>query len=79
MLVTVDARDSHTGKVRLATKGIDRCIAQLVMHLNALGWRTRSSCCGHGKEDGVILLASGLKIEFPSPIPTPTEARPHGK
>ncbi len=62
MRVLVDARDSHTGEARYAEKGIDRCIAPLVKALNDAAIITRSSCCGHGKEPGTVMLADGRTV-----------------
>lgn len=62
MEVTIPAHLSHTGKARRAVKGIDACLAPLVKALNEGGITTASSCCGHGKEDGVILLADGRQL-----------------
>jgi len=38
---------------------IDACIAPLVEALQKAGIYTLTSCCGHGKEDGYILLENG--------------------
>ena len=43
------------GKIR----GIDHCIHQIVAALNAGGVSTLSSCCGHGKTKGNIVLEDG--------------------
>lgn len=43
-------------------KAIDSCIAQIVEALNRAGVPTDSSCCGHGKSDGGILLADGRAL-----------------
>ena len=40
------------GKVRC----IDWCIHQIVAALNAGGVETFASCCGHGEQDGNIIL-----------------------
>jgi hypothetical protein len=40
------------GRVRY----IDYCIADIVAALNAAGINTIASCCGHGMDDGSILL-----------------------
>lgn len=60
--VPIPAELSHTGEFRLDVKPIDRCIASLVQALNAAGIWTASSCCGHGKEPGTILLHDGRKL-----------------
>ena len=62
MIVPVDKRDSHTGRARLAIKSIDFCITSLVSALNEYGIKTRSSCCGHGKRRGTILLQDGRTL-----------------
>lgn len=47
---------------------IDFCITDIVAALNAANIITVASCCGHGKQDGVISLEDGrhliLKKEF---------------
>lgn len=60
--VTIPEHLSHTGVERHAVKGIDSCIADTVRALNAGGVVTISSCCGHGKQDGSILLADGREL-----------------
>lgn len=62
VVVTICAEDSHTGKERLATKLVDRCISDIVRALNAGGVATRSSCCGHGAGEGSIILQDGREI-----------------
>lgn len=55
---------SHTGTVRIKLAAVDSCIAGIV---KALSWRdiaTRSSCCGHGKGTGEILLQDGRRLEI---------------
>ena len=42
--------------------GVDWCIHQIVAALNAGGVETRASCCGHGQQDGSILLADGREL-----------------
>lgn len=41
---------------------VDYCIAHIVACLNAGGLVTISSCCGHGKIDGSIILKDGRHI-----------------
>jgi hypothetical protein len=41
---------------------IDCCISNLVDVLNKIGYKTTSSCCGHGKTDGYILCENILII-----------------
>ena len=62
MEVTILARLSHDGQQRQAIKGVDACIANIVRALNDGGVTTTSSCCGHGRNDGSILLADGREI-----------------
>lgn len=62
MTVTIPAHLSHTGVERQDVKGIDFCIAGIVKALNAGGVKTISSCCGHGRSDGSILLADGREL-----------------
>jgi hypothetical protein len=38
---------------------VDSCIAPIVSALNRAAIRTTSSCCGHGKDAGHILLDDG--------------------
>lgn len=59
LTVTIPASLSFTGNERQDVKGIDFCIAPIVQALNIGGITTVSSCCGHGKQDGTILLADG--------------------
>lgn len=49
---------------RLGRDGVwcDPCIAPLVKALNDGGIRTVASCCGHGKNDGSIVLADGREL-----------------
>lgn len=67
LTVTVPAHLSHTGRARTTVKGIDRCIAPIVDALNTAGIATASSCCGHGKHPGSILLADGRVLEVRAP------------
>jgi hypothetical protein len=60
--VPIPAELSYTGKFRWAYKGIDSCIAPLVQALNDVGIYTASSCCGHGKVDGIVQLHDGRTI-----------------
>lgn len=52
--------------------GIDACISPLVFALNATGFRTIASCCGHGHRPGVIVLADGRELFI---LPDSTAAR----
>jgi hypothetical protein len=62
MEITILAHLSHDGQQRQAVKGVDACIANIVQALNGAGVITTSSCCGHGRSDGSILLADGREI-----------------
>lgn len=62
MEVTVLPHPSHTGQQHQAIKGVDACIAGVVCALNDGGVTTTGSCCGHGRNDGSILLADGREI-----------------
>jgi hypothetical protein len=62
MEVTILAHLSYDGQQRQAIKGVDACIAGIVRALNDGGVITTSSCCGHGRGDGSILLADGREI-----------------
>jgi hypothetical protein len=64
MEVTILAHLSHDGQEHKAIKGVDACIADLVRALNAGGVITTSSCCGHGRTDGSILLADGRELRL---------------
>lgn len=60
--VTVDASLSHSGSTEVKRKPIDRCIAPIVMALEAAGIYMLGSCCGHGERDGTIVLADGRTL-----------------
>lgn len=62
LMVCVPARLSHTGAVRWEPKAVDRCIAPIVAALNAAGIYTAACCCGHGAQDGSILLHDGREL-----------------
>ena len=51
-------------------QSIDHCIARIVASLNAGNVPTIASCCGHGKQKGLITLMDGriLTIEPPRKI-----------
>ena len=42
--------------------GIDRCIASIVKALQQHGINMISSCCGHGRGDGEIILTDGRTL-----------------
>lgn len=68
VLVPIPADLSHTGEARRDWKGVDTCIAPIVMALNDAGIRTSQSCCGHGKTDGSISLWDGREIIIRAPV-----------
>lgn len=44
---------------------VDSCIASLVKVLNANGFSTIASCCGHGKQPGSIaFMLNGKEVEM---------------
>ena len=62
MWLKVSSDLSYNGKERWKFTGIDSCISSLVGKLQKSGVDMRSSCCGHGKGPGNILLQDGRKI-----------------
>ena len=54
---------SYECQVPMPIKGrrqeIDFCIAPIVAALNAANITTVASCCGHGEQDGNIMLEDG--------------------
>lgn len=50
---------------------IDRCLYPLVAVLNATGYPTIASCCGHGHRPGLISLCDGRQLLI---VPTLAEA-----
>ena len=60
--VKISASLSHDGKAYWKDEPIDSCIAPIVMALQYAGVDMLSSCCGHGKNDGEIILADGRKL-----------------
>lgn len=63
--VKVVADLSHSGKSFFKDIGIDLCISSTVEALQVGGIDMRSSCCGHNRGDGEIVLQDGriLRIE----------------
>lgn len=60
--VYIQPRLSHTNIGRRDIKKIDSCIATIVEALQAKGINMISSCCGHGKCDGEIVLQDGRML-----------------
>lgn len=52
------------GRVR----GIDYCIADIVAALNAANLLTVASCCGHGKQQGIITLEDSRELKIENPV-----------
>ena len=46
---------------------VDVCIADLVAALNAANIVTVAICCGHGKQDGSIVLEDGRELVVRTP------------
>ncbi len=63
--VNIPAGHSYTGRMRLAYKPVDSCIASLVEALNQCGLLTLGSCCGHGRGPGKIELQDGRVLLLP--------------
>jgi hypothetical protein len=62
LAVPIPANLSYTGEMRWASKSVDRCLALIVDALNTAGVLTASSCCGHGRCDGNIILHDGREL-----------------
>jgi hypothetical protein len=60
--VLIPAHLSHTNEARWDTKAIDSCLADIVDALNGAGIYTVTSCCGHGRESGSIILHDGREL-----------------
>jgi hypothetical protein len=60
--VLIPAHLSHTGADRWDTKAIDSCLADIVEALNAAKLYTLTSCCGHGRGRGEIVLHDGRML-----------------
>lgn len=67
LLVPVPPKLSSTGKFRWSEKGVDRCIAPIVQALNNAGIYTAGCCCGHGVENGNIVLHDGRTLTITAP------------
>jgi hypothetical protein len=63
----------YAHQVPMAIRGrrvdIDFCIADIVAALNAANIVTRASCCGHGTQDGSVLLDDGRDILIKRAVP----------
>jgi len=60
--VTMSAGLSHTGLSFKKKAQIDKCLAPIVQALESNGVLMLSSCCGHGKTNGIISLVDGRKL-----------------
>jgi len=58
---------SYTGEERKKLIKVDKCIAHIVRALSQAGIRMLSSCCGHGKMKGWIVLAEGIVLNIERP------------
>lgn len=66
--VHVDSSVAHEGFAIVKEMPIDRCLVPLVRELDRRGIRMLSSCCGHGRLDGVILIKGNpepITLELP--------------
>ena len=60
--VTIPAELSFNNYPRKVIKPIDSCIASIVKGLEDNKVFMSGSCCGHGKNDGIILLQDNRTI-----------------
>jgi hypothetical protein len=67
--VKIPADLSRTGKERWKLAKVDMCIAPIVKALQEGGIDMRSSCCGHCKGDGEILLHDGTVLIIKKKVP----------
>jgi len=68
ILVKIPPDLSYTGRKRWKKCKIDKCIAPLVQALQLYGIDMRGSCCGHGKQNGNILLQDGKVLTIKNNI-----------
>ena len=61
-LVTIQAGRAHDGRERVDVIWLDACIAPAVRALNAAGFETAGSCCGHGRDVPSVMLADGCEV-----------------
>ena len=61
-LVVIQASRSRDGLKREEEAWLDACIAPAVRALNAAGFETSGSCCGHGKTVPRVMLADGSEV-----------------
>ena len=61
--VTVPAHLSCTHKPHPKVVPVDRCLASIIKALDTAGLLTSSCCCGHGRRQGMIMLADGRVLE----------------
>ncbi len=60
--VWIPPDQSSTGEWKRTMAPIDRCIAPIVRGLDSAGVLTRGCCCGHGKQEGTIVLYDGREL-----------------
>lgn len=65
--VEVEGLLAWNGEWHRRTWKIDACLVPIIKALNEGGVETTQSCCGHGKENGVIALADGRILEILPP------------
>lgn len=53
---------SCTGKLFIKNCKIDKCIADIIKALATAGIVMRGCCCGHGEDDGSIILNDGREL-----------------
>ena len=68
MRVWVPADLSNTWEARWRVMGVDSCISDIVRALQEGGINMRSSCCGHDKDFGNIILQDGRILSICPPI-----------
>ena len=62
MDLRIPAHLSHSGISYVKTVDVDRCIWDLINKLNSAGIVTISSCCGHGRRPGSVILGNGQEL-----------------
>ncbi len=57
-----DYTNTKVLKIKEIYRNIDKCIYNLVKTLNASGFETIASCCGHGQRPARISLRGGKEL-----------------
>lgn len=68
-LVPVHAEDAFEGVLTWKVKPVDRCLSDIVVALNRADILTRSCCCGHGRDQGSIILHDGRTLVLETRCP----------